>query len=328
MIFLLFLGLTKLLEQEYIRGISEWNFDLEDLKKQAALIQDYDGISTANRDLSSKQGGSDNLAVLGDRLSIQRENNSNFEKTSLLPEDGSKERNNVQIVESSLASYPVCPLQALNGHFDSHPANVNGYSFDLQGANHSISEGSMLVLSSINDKGTRSFGSDDLKFVSSLPRDVNSESSSFSWSVQLKNDVPPNKGSPMGSINSFVGGSMNSMTSTSVSLLSSLQRILQQNTMQREQTLRLIRYVDNLTDFMKATSRNEYLQMLSASARERELQSQIINMQLRIRQLLDDLQEQKNKNSEVRLLPLKVCLKHVLHFTASILNIQCLGKDK
>ncbi|KAG8640152.1 hypothetical protein MANES_13G029700v8 [Manihot esculenta] len=287
-------------QKEYIRGISEWNFDLEGLKKQATHIQDCDGISNGLQDLSSKEEGSDNLAVLGDRLSMQITNSSNCEKSTLLPEDGSKEMNNVQIVESSLASYPVRPpeLQPLNSHFDSHLDNVNGHSSNQEGANHSISKDSMEVLSSISDKGTRSFGSDDLKFFSSLPLDGNSGSSSFSWSVQSKNDVPLNS-SPIGSNNSSVGGSINSMTSSSVSILSSLQRILVQNTMQREQTLRVIRYVDNLTEFMKATSHNEYMQMLSASVRERELQSQIINMQLRIRQLVDDLQEQKNKNSEV-----------------------------
>jgi serine/threonine-protein kinase OSR1/STK39 len=43
-------------QQEYIRGISAWNFNLEDLKNQAALIQDYDCMSNAeDPDLSGKQ---------------------------------------------------------------------------------------------------------------------------------------------------------------------------------------------------------------------------------------------------------------------------------
>lgn len=119
-----------------------------------------------------------------------------------------------------------------SSHFDSHLDNVNGHRPNQEGANHSISKDSMEVLSSISDKGTRSFGSDDLKFFSSLPLDGNSGSSSFSWSVQSKNDVPLNS-SPIGSNNSSVGGSINSMTRSSVSILSSLQRILVQNTMQR-----------------------------------------------------------------------------------------------
>ncbi|KAI3722480.1 hypothetical protein L2E82_33519 [Cichorium intybus] len=43
-------------QQEYIRGISECNFDLEDLKNQATLIQDYDEISnTEEPNANSKQ---------------------------------------------------------------------------------------------------------------------------------------------------------------------------------------------------------------------------------------------------------------------------------
>lgn len=49
-------------------------------------IQDCDGISNGLQDLSSKEEGSDNLAVLGDRLSMQITNSSNFEKSTLLPE--------------------------------------------------------------------------------------------------------------------------------------------------------------------------------------------------------------------------------------------------
>ncbi|KAK9935492.1 hypothetical protein M0R45_022594 [Rubus argutus] len=43
-------------QQEYIRGISAWNFNLEDLKRQAALIQDDDGITIAEiQEWSGKQ---------------------------------------------------------------------------------------------------------------------------------------------------------------------------------------------------------------------------------------------------------------------------------
>jgi serine/threonine-protein kinase OSR1/STK39 len=38
-------------QSEYIRGISAWNFNLEDLKAQAALIQDDDQITSTKEQL-------------------------------------------------------------------------------------------------------------------------------------------------------------------------------------------------------------------------------------------------------------------------------------
>ncbi|KAK1398210.1 hypothetical protein POM88_008073 [Heracleum sosnowskyi] len=44
----------QLSQQEYIRGISAWNFNLEDLKNQAALIQDYDISNIEESSVSGK----------------------------------------------------------------------------------------------------------------------------------------------------------------------------------------------------------------------------------------------------------------------------------
>ncbi|KAI3781796.1 hypothetical protein L2E82_11822 [Cichorium intybus] len=58
-------------QQEYIRGISACNFDLEDLKNQAALIQDYDEISnTEEPNANSKQQNRPNdVGLPAERLS-------------------------------------------------------------------------------------------------------------------------------------------------------------------------------------------------------------------------------------------------------------------
>ncbi|XP_065873562.1 uncharacterized protein [Euphorbia lathyris] len=266
----------QLSNQEYIRGISDWNFDLEDLKKQAALIQDYDGISTEDNSDSGSKHERSCEAVLQRGLSMPKTNYS--------------------------TGFP-----------------------------------------SINGSGSSSFGTDDLDFNFSLPRDLNSECSSFSWSVKSKDDLLINKfgsdgeidqfihnqkrdgnGSPSGDRNSQCNGQLkismagsspkgsldaltkpsfrvqiSSITSTSASILSWLQHILQQNYVQREQTVKLIRYVENLTEFMKTTRKNESLEILSATVRERELQSQVINLKLRVSQLVDELQEQRIKNSQL-----------------------------
>ncbi|XP_060669401.1 uncharacterized protein LOC107428669 isoform X6 [Ziziphus jujuba] len=74
----------QLSQQEYMRGISAWNFDLDDLKKQAALLQDDDNIiSTENVDWNEKKnGGSGKLAVQEEKQLVERFNNSESAKAA------------------------------------------------------------------------------------------------------------------------------------------------------------------------------------------------------------------------------------------------------
>ncbi|KAL6187068.1 hypothetical protein ACLB2K_043183 [Fragaria x ananassa] len=65
-------GEELLSQQEYIRGISAWNFDVEDLKRQAVLVQDDDGITIAeNQEWICKQKGGFDISVDILKRSIQ-----------------------------------------------------------------------------------------------------------------------------------------------------------------------------------------------------------------------------------------------------------------
>ncbi|XP_050372792.1 uncharacterized protein LOC126790550 isoform X2 [Argentina anserina] len=65
-------GEEHLSQQKYIRGISAWNFDLEDLKRQAALLQDDDGIRIADNQewICKQKSGLDTSIGLVKRDSI------------------------------------------------------------------------------------------------------------------------------------------------------------------------------------------------------------------------------------------------------------------
>ncbi|KAL0377422.1 UNVERIFIED_CONTAM: Serine/threonine-protein kinase fray2 [Sesamum radiatum] len=95
-------------QQEYIRGISAWNFNLEDLKNQAALIQDDPVLSSEESSVSGKHtdGHDDDVSPV-DRVYSERANHSNA--ASQLEE----ELNNIDDLENSLAAFPIKPLQAL-----------------------------------------------------------------------------------------------------------------------------------------------------------------------------------------------------------------------
>ncbi|KAF8399707.1 hypothetical protein HHK36_015577 [Tetracentron sinense] len=393
----------QLSQQEYIRGISAWNFNLEDLKKQAALIQDYDDIAnTEYPDLSSKWNDEyDNVGFAKERPSSKRVNHPN---AALTQEDG---LNDLQNMESSLASFPVRPLQALKGYFDVCEHDVNASSPKFKDAIQPDSEQFQVQSSPrAGDQEARKNDGENLdrscslpqysipgrqKFLngSVLPENVLSPSkivnadgnrtlhmhlislfNTFSESSLAKlvrtrcpqgavtcieisfcNDlinincidlrvqvlqllspdlervedtsegpVVQRKGrfkvtsaelSPKGVpstnflVNSVYGGSTSPTTPTATSVLPSLQCILQQNTMQREQIIKLIKCVEQTSgqymDFHEAGT-NDLLQISPASARERELESQVIHLQQSIGSLVEELQRQKMKNAQILLI--------------------------
>ncbi|XP_076921931.1 serine/threonine-protein kinase BLUS1-like, partial [Bidens hawaiensis] len=104
-------------QQEYIRGISAWNFNLEDLKNQAALIRDYDESSTSeNLNASSRE--KDEVNDIGSRSSPEKINHSDFGSHL---ED---EIDEVLNLEDSFAAFPMKPIQALKGCFDVGQSDV------------------------------------------------------------------------------------------------------------------------------------------------------------------------------------------------------------
>ncbi|XP_021649450.2 serine/threonine-protein kinase BLUS1 isoform X1 [Hevea brasiliensis] len=381
----------QLSQQEYIKGISAWNFNLEDLKSQAALIQDFDGISNAeDPDMGMKQRHRhNNVELTAERLSHERANHSTAAPSH---EDGFSDLHDL---ESSLPSFAIKPLQALKGCFDVGDDDVDGSSPSWKGTAQTDSEQQVLTKLSanvVNQDGEANEGGNSGR-SSSLPRNVvmenkkcfsgplmpddnisskkivgdenrdfvqpkhqsernysgpllyrqrretnNLSSGSFCWrdvasdvaspldmfveSVHAAEDlsegaVVQRKGrfkvtsadlNPKGPtncyFNSVCGGSSSPSTSslTAASVLPSLQCILQQNIMQREEILKLIKYVEQSSDKqMESTeaATNDLLQILPASARERELQAQLINLQQSAGNLVEELQRQKMKNTQL-----------------------------
>lgn len=354
----------QLSQQEYIRGISAWNFNLDDLKSQAALIQDYDCMSnTEDLNGSGKQNSAD-VEVPAERLSTESGNHSNATPSQ---EDGF---NDLHDLESSLASFPIKPLQALKGCFDVGEDEEGATSPSWKGTAH-LDTDQFLTKGSLGaiDQETGRNGGENSGRCNSVPRHVILDHKKFLSgslipenalsskkavgeadrdSLQPKNQFERNysgpllyrqrrdtnnlpsaedtsegavvqrKGrfkvtsaelSPKGHINSIFspvsGGSMSPTTSnfTAASLLPSLQFILQQNTMQREEIIRLIKYVEE-TSGKHAESTdagtNDLLQITPASTKEKELQSQMITLQQRIGSVVEELQRQKMKNAQLK----------------------------
>ncbi|GMJ04248.1 MITOGEN-ACTIVATED PROTEIN KINASE KINASE KINASE KINASE4, TARGET OF TEMPERATURE3 [Hibiscus trionum] len=347
----------QLSQQEYIKGISAWNFNLEDLKSQAALIQDYDDVANSeDQDGSIKQRDQNDVVGLSaEKMSSEMASNSIAASSQ---EDG---LNDLHDLESSLASFPIKPLQALKDCFDiGEDESVNGpdwkgvmplesyikssrpmdqdagrYEGENSGQSGSFTRqvvpelkkylsGSVIPDGAFSPNKVTGDGDRDFsqpKFPSERnysgplyrqrreTNNTSSEDASEGAVVQrgrfkvTSADLSP-KGPTNCMFNPAAGGSTcpTSLNLRTSAVLPSLQSILQQNTMQREEIIRLIKYLEQNSGKLGDSSEvgtNDLLQVPPSSARERELQSQVLQLQQSIGNLVEELQRQKMKNMQL-----------------------------
>ncbi|KAE8697455.1 Serine/threonine-protein kinase OSR1 [Hibiscus syriacus] len=349
----------QLSQQEYMRGISAWNFNLEDMKSQAALIHDYDDVPNAeDQDGSRKQ--SDRNGVAG--LSVERMS-SETASTSISPSSQEEGLNNLLDLERSLASFPIIPLQALKNCFDIGEDYEGAKSPNLRGVNQSGSEPFIIKspraadLDASRNKGENSRQSESLphqvisdhkKFLSGplipdntfsprngdrdLPQpkfqSAHNYSGPFLYRWRRETNYPSSEDASEGAVvrrgrfkmtsaelspkgptdfifNPITGGSTSptSLNPTVSAVLPSLQSILQHNTMQREEIIRLIKYLEEssgkLGDLTESGI-NDLLKIAPSSSRERELQFQVLQLQQSMGNLSEELQRQKMKNMQLK----------------------------
>ncbi|PON52509.1 Serine/threonine protein kinase [Parasponia andersonii] len=329
--------IEQLSQQEYIRGISAWNFNLEDLKNQAALDDDMPNAE----DPSKQIDGYKDVENPAESLSLE----TSQETPTSNQEDGF---NDLHDLESSLASFPIKPLQALKGCFDVCEDDASATSprtmYQENGRTkgecsgqsssmpcHVIAEhkkffsGTLLPDNAVSPKRVIGDGDRDYqqsKFQSERnysgpllyreKRDGNNPSSAEDTSdgalVQRKGrfKVTSAELSPKGPTNCYfnqVCGGLTSPTTlnlTASTVLPSLQCILQQNAMQREEIIKLMKYVEQTSGKRaELADVGDLLQTAYASSRERELQSQVNYLQQSVGSLIEELQRQKVKNAQL-----------------------------
>ncbi|KAK9925307.1 hypothetical protein M0R45_033635 [Rubus argutus] len=332
----------QLSQQEYIRGISAWNFNLEDLKNQAALIQDDCMPRPGSMEQSDRY---EDVSFPAERSTIEMANQSNAVSNQ---EDGFDDLHDL---DGSLASFPIKPLQALKGCFDVCEEDVsiatsptpivqeNGRSGEGTSGQssslprHDIPEpkkfrsGSLLPDNVLSSKKVIGEGERDHLQSKQQPernysgpllyrqkKDSNNPASAEDMSegavVQRKGRFKVTLAdlSPKGPSNCFFspvcGGSTSPPISnvTAATVLPSLQCMLEQNTSQREEIIKLIKYVEQTSGTQGETadvSTSDLLQTPPASSREKELQSLVINLQQSVGNLVEQLQRQKMKNAQL-----------------------------
>ncbi|XP_051140581.1 uncharacterized protein LOC127258002 [Andrographis paniculata] len=351
-------------QQEYIRGISAWNFNLEDLKNQAALIQDDDIM---NMEDSSVHGTCTNRQDdAGSHVPpVYSEQATHSNRTAQLED----ELNDIDGLESSLSAFPMKPLQALKGCFDVCDDDMGSDSPNSRDSAHSDHEQHSQQLGS-NCAPDRESGRDNIgdssqrgslsysviaghkkissgsllpdkvlspkKFIGDGDRDhlqprLHSERNysgplqhrqkkEFSYSASGEDasegafverrgrfqvtSADPNQKGPANHFNSMSSVSPSPTTPgfSASSVFSLLQFMLQQNSMQREEIVKLMKYVEqvsgNASELSEAET-SDVLQMIPSSSRERDLQARVIQMQQSIESQAEELQRLRTKNSQL-----------------------------
>ncbi|XP_047310481.1 serine/threonine-protein kinase BLUS1 isoform X2 [Impatiens glandulifera] len=339
-------------QQEYIRGISAWDFNLEDLKSRAALIQDDDVISNAPDSSlrGSQKDVDDNFSLPEEELVPRKENHSNA-----TPQENDK-INILNNFDSSLAAFPLKPLQALKGCFDIYEDEEDATKSGSKESVHPNSEQQDQPQTSTKAAPGKGVGDDGetlgqsnsfqrsmiyghKKYLSSpllqdnilspkkvggegerehlqprYPPDRNlsgpllyrqkkdTEETSEGAVVQRKGrfkvtaaELSPKIPATLSS-NTVSGGSSSLVTPSisAASVFPSLQFILQQNTTQRDEILRLMKFVDQMSG-----APMESTEVPSISNKEKELQVQMIQLQQSVGILVEELQRQKEKNAQM-----------------------------
>ncbi|KAH6792133.1 Protein kinase superfamily protein [Perilla frutescens var. hirtella] len=351
-------------QQEYIRGVSAWNFNMEDLRNQASLIQDDPTSSTEDSSVSWKHiNGLNNGGSPGERIYSNQPNNSNAASPL---ED---ELNDIDDLENSFSAFPIKPLQALKGCFDVREDDIGVGGLSSRDSVHLDSEQQRQqqpLTSAVDQESGRddardscrsgSFSSSvsaELKKIPSIsvlqdnsistkrfivdgdreymqPRYQPERNCSGPLQSRQKKDfnystpgedtsegaVVERRGrfkvtsaevslkDPINHSNSNSGGSTfpTIPSNSAASVLPSLQCMLQLNTMGREELLKMVEFVEqpsgNATESTEAGI-TDLPQILPSSMKERELQTQVIQMQQSIGSMVEELQRLKAKNTQL-----------------------------
>ncbi|KAJ6800034.1 serine/threonine-protein kinase fray2 isoform X1 [Iris pallida] len=357
-------GDEQLSQQEYIRGISAWNFNLEDLKNQAALIQSSDGCFSLEK-LDNNCRLNDNSDIVDSEPQSSSTERVNQASTATYSEDGLQD---VQDFEGPFSSsFPIRPLEALRTCFDVceedtsaryHQKDLGEPTFPLEQPswvdeldckkyNGDLMERRSSIPINMHALGCQKFSSGSLvpdhvvspykhttgdaerdDICRKLPQERNSsgplfhrpvrdsqnsiaatEEPSEGRFVQRKGrfkvtsaDVGPKVASSANCIPNPVCGSTTSVSRGTSPLLLSLQFLLQQNSMQREELANAIKRVEQISGRQAEPSdvgNCDLSQLPPSSSRERELQAYVAKLQHSTSSLAEAIQTLKSKNYQL-----------------------------
>ncbi|XP_024008363.1 serine/threonine-protein kinase OSR1 [Eutrema salsugineum] len=263
----------QLSQHEYMRGISAWNFDLEDLRKEASLVSknpDDEMCSSETRELNGNQDMPKRNPM------VQRSKTMSLEMFKVSDKD-TMSRSNSLTTGAILPSFHRKFLPAI------------GYQVG--------------ILSDESNARRPSKGAAETLALEETDQVEPLADTKQTLTVEEPDQVEPLADTKqMGKAETELEKPKNGCTVSHVNraaseILPLLQSLLVQNDIQRDKVIRLIRFFDRTAETENPISNTEGVQIYPS--RERELQSQVNLLEQSVEILVEELKRRKDINGQL-----------------------------
>ncbi|KAJ4874739.1 Protein kinase superfamily protein [Raphanus sativus] len=249
----------QLSQHEYMRGISAWNFDLEDLRKQASLNPDSE--------MCSSEVGDDDVPKR--KPMVQRSKTMSLDMFKISDKDLLMSSSNSLTYGAVLPSFRRKFLPAIG-------YQVGSFSEERNARRERTAE-SLALEEPHQPKEPLEV---DTKTILSIDEPHQLESLG-----------------DMKQTNGFTVSAVNRASATEI--LPLLQSLLVQNDIQREKVIRLIRFFDPNAETENPISKTIQGVQIYTSSRERELQSQVDFLEKSVEILVEEVKRRKEINDQL-----------------------------
>ncbi|XP_013618957.1 PREDICTED: serine/threonine-protein kinase BLUS1 isoform X1 [Brassica oleracea var. oleracea] len=276
----LFKGINGEKEHEYMRGISAWNFDLQDLRKQASLVS-----KNPDNEMCSSESQVVGVDVPKRNPMIQRSKTMSLEMFKISDKD-------LMSASNSLTIGPLLPsfrrkfLPAI-GYKVGILSDESNACRQRAAEALALEEPNQLELLAVDTKQTPA-----LEELHQLEEPLAVETKQTP-ALEESHQVEPLAEKPK---NGYTVSSVSRCAANEV--LPLLQSLLVQNDIQREKVIRLIRFFDGtVSETQNPTSKNEAVQIYPS--REKELQSQVNFLEQSVEILVEEVKRRKEINDQL-----------------------------
>ncbi|CAA7014342.1 unnamed protein product [Microthlaspi erraticum] len=294
----------QLSQHEYMRGISAWNFDLEDLKKQASLVSKNQDGEICPSEIQEVNGNRDvEVDVPKRNPVIQRSKTMSMEMFNFSDKDLMIVGNSSQTIGGSLLPSFRRKFVPAIGYQDGVPrVNESNACRSSEGAVEETRQLEPLADSTnlrLLLEGEPLVDSTKQKLaLEEKPRQVGPLVDSTKQKLPLEEEPrqvePSAEKKPK---NGYTASPVSHAACTTSEILPVLQSLLVQNDIQREKVIRLIRFFDRTAETENSISKTGGVQMYPS--RERELQSQVTFLEQSVEILVEELKRRKEINGQL-----------------------------
>ncbi|KAG7586549.1 Protein kinase domain [Arabidopsis thaliana x Arabidopsis arenosa] len=279
----------QLSQHEYMRGISAWNFDLEDLRRQAAIIPNDEMCNSEIQELNTNGDVPKGKPVMQRSQTMPLEF---FSEKDMMSESYS------QLTGSLLPSFHRKFLPTI-GYQVGILSDKSNVCCSSDGVSEKLALEKPHQLEPLADtEQIRKAGSEQEKpkngyAVSPVNRESSTSKEPLTDTKQISKAGNEQEKPKKGDIVSPVNGE----SSPSKEILPLLQSLLVQNDIQRAKVIRLIRFFDRTAGNENPISKTEGVQVYPS--KEKDLQSQVQFLEQSVEKLVEEVQRRKEINSQL-----------------------------